>query len=216
MVTPHSVPSRRTGATGAGAGAGHTWFDDLQGLATGVLFVAVALALLRSAGLATGGTAGIALALHYAGGWPFGVLLFAVNLPFYALAWRRLGVRFTLKTAAAVSLLAWLTEQLPRWLQIGRVDPWFAAVAGGLLLGAAFIILFRHRASLGGLNVLVLWLQNRFGWRAGVVQGVLDTLILVAASPWLDGPRFAASVLAVLMLNGALALNHKPGRYAAL
>lgn len=199
-----------------GTAAAHSWFDDLQGLATGVLFVSVALVLLKTAGLATGGTAGIALVLHYATGWPFGWLFFAVNLPFYALAWRRLGARFTLKTVAAVSLLAVLSERLPGWLQIGHVDPWFAAVAGGLLLGAAFIILFRHRGSLGGLNVLVLWLQERFGWRAGAVQGVLDTLILASAWPWLDGPQLAASVLAVLLLNGALAVNHKPGRYAAI
>lgn len=199
-----------------GTAATHSWFDDLQGLATGVLFVSVALALLKTAGLATGGTAGVALVLHYATGWSFGALFFAVNLPFYALAWRRLGARFTLKTAAAVLLLAVLSERLPAWLQIGHVDPWFAAVVGGLLLGAAFIILFRHRGSLGGLNVLVLWLQERFGWRAGLVQGVLDTLILASASPWLDGPRLAASVLAVLLLNGALAVNHKPGRYAAM
>ena len=194
----------------------HAWYDDALAFVTGTLFIAIGVTMFTHAGLLTGGTAGLAFLAHYATGLGFGPLFFAVNLPFYALAWRRLGPRFTLKTVAAVSLLAWLSERLPAWLQIGRVDPWFAAVAGGLLLGAAFIILFRHRTSLGGLNVLVLWLQERFGWRAGVVQGVLDTLILVAAWPWLDGPRLAASVLAVLMLNGALAVNHKPGRYAAM
>ena len=64
----------------------HSLFDDLQGLATGTLFVALGLVLLRNAGLLTGGTAGIALVLHYASGWRFGLLFFVINLPFYALA----------------------------------------------------------------------------------------------------------------------------------
>ncbi|OYU81016.1 MAG: hypothetical protein CFE45_28090 [Burkholderiales bacterium PBB5] len=174
------------------------------------------LVLFRQAGLATGGTVGLAFIAHYASGWPFGACLFAINLPFYALAWQRMGRRFTLKTVAAVSLLSLLTEALPRWLQVSQVAPWFAAVAGGLLVGAGFIMLFRHRASLGGLNVLVLWLQERLGWRAGWVQLALDSAILLAAWPWLDAPRLALSVLAALAMNLALAINHKPGRYVAL
>ena len=82
-------------------------------------------------------------------------------------------------------------------------------------MGAGFIILFRHRASLGGLNVLVLWLQERFGWRAGVVQMGIDGLILLSAWPWIDAPRLALSVLAAAAMNFALAVNHKPGRYMA-
>lgn len=91
----------------------------------------------------------------------------------------------------------------------------FAALAGGLLIGTGFIILFRHKASLGGLNMLVLWLQDRFGWRAGVVQMALDAIILLAAWPWVDAPRLALSVLAAVAMNVALAVNHKPGRYIA-
>jgi uncharacterized membrane-anchored protein YitT (DUF2179 family) len=95
------------------------------------------------------------------------------------------------------------------------VAPGFAAVAGGLLVGVGFVILFRHRASLGGLNVLVLWCQDRFGWRAGWVQLGLDATILLCAWPWLDGSRLALSVLAAVAMNLALAVNHKPGRYLA-
>lgn len=193
----------------------HSLFDDFQGLATGTLFVALGLLLLRQAGLLTGGTAGIALVLHYATGWPFGVLFFGLNLPFYALAWIRLGRRFTVKTFAAVAWLSLLSEALPHWLTLGRVAPLFAALAGGLMIGAGFIILFRHRASLGGLNVLVLWLQDRFGWRAGWVQMAIDCSILLAALPWLTAMQLALSIAAAVAMNFALAVNHKPGRYTA-
>lgn len=192
----------------------HSLFDDAQALLTGTLFVVLGLLLFRQAGLMTGGTVGLAFLGHYASGLPFGPLFFCINLPFYALAWKRLGRRFTLKTVAAVSLLTWLSEVLPQWLTV-TVHPVFAAIGGGLLVGTGFIILFRHRASLGGLNTLVLWLQERFGWRAGVVQLTLDCAILLASWPWLDAERLLLSVLAAAAMNFALAMNHRPGRYVA-
>jgi uncharacterized membrane-anchored protein YitT (DUF2179 family) len=193
----------------------HSAFEDAQALLTGTLFVALGLMLVRQAGLMTGGTAGIALAAHYASGWRFGALFFAINLPFYWLAWRRMGPRFTVKTFAAVALLSLLSEQLPGLLAIERVQPLFAAIAGGLLIGAGFLILFRHRASLGGLNVLVLWLQQRTGWRAGYLQLALDVLILLASTPWVDAQRLALSIVGAAAMNVALAVNHRPGRYIA-
>ncbi|HMO47574.1 MAG TPA: YitT family protein [Rubrivivax sp.] len=193
----------------------HSWFDDAQALLTGTLFVGLGLAMFQHAGLMTGGTVGLAFLAHYATGAAFGPLFFVINLPFYALAWRRMGRRFTLKTLAAVTLLALLSEALPHWLRLQQVAPWFAAVGGGLLVGAGFIILFRHRASLGGLNVLVLWLQERFGWRAGHVQMAIDSAILLASWPWIDAKRLALSVLGAAAMNFALAVNHRPGRYMA-
>jgi uncharacterized membrane-anchored protein YitT (DUF2179 family) len=194
----------------------HSGFDDTQALLTGTLFVTLGLALVRHAGLVTGGTAGLAFIAHYATGVPFGLAFFVVNLPFYVLAWQRLGPRFTLKTFAAVALLSAMTEALPLVLTLQRVQPVFAAVGGGLLMGAGILILFRHRASLGGLNVLVLWLQERRGWRAGQVQLAIDVVILLAATPWLAPQQLALSVLGAAALNLALAVNHRPGRYEAV
>ena len=193
----------------------HTWLDDAQALLTGTLIVALGLVLFRQAGLVTGGTVGLAFVTHYATGWPFGALVFAINLPFYALAWVRMGGAFTLKTVLAVGLLAAFTEAVPRWLAIESLHPLFAAVAGGLLIGVGFIILFRHRASLGGFNTLVLWLQERYGWRAGVVQLAIDAVILLAAIPWVGPLQLLLSVLGAALMNLTLAINHKPGRYVA-
>lgn len=193
----------------------HRLYEDVQALLTGTLLVAIGLALFQHTGLMTGGTVGLAFLLHHASGWSFGPLFFAINLPFYGLAWRRMGARFTLKTLAAVSGLALLSAWLPQWLRFAHLSPFFAALAGGLLMGVGFVILFRHRASLGGLNLLVLWCQERFGWRAGWLQLALDTAILLAATPWLDPQRLLLSVMAAAAMNAALAINHRPGRYLA-
>lgn len=193
----------------------HSWLDDAQAIVTGTLFVALALMMFRQAAMVSGGTAGIALVTHYASGWRFGAIFFVVNLPFYWLAWRRMGRRFTVKTFIAVALLALWSEWLPQWLVIERLNPLFAALAGGALAGAGFLILFRHRASLGGLNVMVLWLQERLGWRAGYTQLALDVVILLAATPWVDARGLALSVLAAATMNLALAINHRPDRYVA-
>lgn len=194
----------------------HSTFEDVQALLTGTLFVALGVALFKQVGMLTGGTVGIAFLLHYAGGLPFGALFFCINLPFYWLAYRRMGLPFTLKTIAAVSLMAVLAEVLPRWLQFAQLNAWFAAIAGGLLIGAGMLILFRHRASLGGLNVVVLYLQEKYGWRAGYVQAGLDLVILLCGLAFLPAERIGLSIVGMLAINAALAINHRPGRYMAV
>jgi uncharacterized membrane-anchored protein YitT (DUF2179 family) len=188
--------------------------DDVQGLVTGTLFVALGIFLMKCAGLVPGGLVGLALLLHYRSGLDLGAILFLVNVPFYALAWKRMGRAFTLRTALAVSLLSLLSSWLPRALMLQQIDGALAAVLGGLLCGAGMLILFRHQASLGGLNVLVLRLQERFGWPAGKTQMALDGLIVLSGGWYIgDARRLALSILAVVALNLALVYNHRPGRY---
>jgi uncharacterized membrane-anchored protein YitT (DUF2179 family) len=196
--------------------ARHRPYEDLQALVTGTLFVALGVVMFNQAGLLTGGTVGLALLAHYASGMDFAPAYFLVNLPFYVLAWMRMGAAFTLKTFMAVALLSLLAHLLPLGLAFQHLSPVLAAILGGLLCGTGMLILFRHRASLGGFNVLVLYLQERFGWRAGKVQMVLDSLIVLGGLVVADVPRVALSVLGAVVLNLTLAVNHRPGRYLAV
>jgi uncharacterized membrane-anchored protein YitT (DUF2179 family) len=191
----------------------HSAWEDAQALVTGTLFVALGVAMFKQAGLLTGGTAGIAFLIHYATGWRFGLVFFVVNLPFVWLALRQMGVAFTLKTFAAVGLLSIATELLPHLLGFARLDPAFAAVMGGLVIGAGLLMLFRHHASLGGVNVLALWLQKRRHWRAGTVQLAVDVAILAAAFVTLPPAKALLSLLGAIALNMVVAVNHRPGRY---
>ena len=168
------------------------------------------------AGLLTGGTAGIAFLIRYATGMDFGLAFFLVNLPFYLFAWRRMGAEFTLKTFAAVALLSLFAHLLPRGIAFEYLSPVLSAVLGGLLCGAGMLMLFRHHASLGGMNVVVLYLQERMGWRAGKVQMAIDCLIVLGALWVTDWRCVALSVLGAVVLNMTLAVNHRPGRYMAV
>ncbi len=177
--------------------------------------MALGVLMFKHVGLLTGGTAGVAFWLHYATGWNFGLVFFAINLPFYALAYQRMGRMFTLKTFAAVALLAVLTNLMPQWVQWAHLHPAATAVIGGLLMGTGLLILFRHKASLGGFNVLVLYLQERRGWRAGRIQMVLDCTIVLLAFGVTDWQHVLLSVLGAITLNQTLATNHRAGRYMA-
>ncbi|MBN9408753.1 MAG: YitT family protein [Burkholderiales bacterium] len=191
----------------------HTRTEDALALVTGVLLISVGVAFYRAAGLLTGGTAGLAFLAHYGLQVPFGAAFFVINMPFYWLAWRRMGRAFTLKTFCAVALLSLLTSLEPHVLAFAALDPLYAAVAGGTITGTGFLVLFRHRCSLGGLGIVVLWLQERFGWRAGAVQMGVDCAIVLLALFVMPPLNVAWSVAGAVAMNLVLAINHRPGRY---
>ena len=194
----------------------HSLFEDAQALVTGTLFISLGVAMFNTTGLLTGGTAGLAFLLHYATGVSFGKVFFVINLPFYWLAWRRMGRAFTVKTFVAVALLSLLTEFHPLAVAFGHLVPAYAAVMGGLLMGAGFLMLFRHRASLGGVGILALYLQEARGWRAGKVQMAVDCVIVACALFVVEPMQVVYSLLGAVALNLILAINHRPGRYVAM
>jgi uncharacterized membrane-anchored protein YitT (DUF2179 family) len=191
----------------------HSAFEDAQAIFTGSLFVALGVAMFGKAGLLTGGTAGVAFLLHYATGWRFGPVFFAINLPFYFLAVRTMGWAFTLKTFGAIAAVSIFTEMMPRVLRFELLHPLYAGLMGGFLIGAGLLMLFRHKASLGGINILALYLQQHRGWRAGKVQMAIDCVIVLAAFALVEPWRIAVSVLGAVALNLVVAVNHRPGRY---
>ncbi|GAB3551503.1 YitT family protein [Noviherbaspirillum agri] len=216
-AAPETSAEREKSLTGAPRNMQqHTLFEDIQALLTGTLLVSLGVALLGKASLITGGTVGIAFLLHYLTDISFGKLFFAINLPFYYLAVRKMGWKFTLKTFSAVFLLSAFSEMLPLVFSVDKLNTLYAAAMGGLLCGVGLLVLFRHRSSLGGINVLVLYLQERYGLRAGLVQLGLDATILLLSIPMISLTSVAISLLGAAMLNLTLAINHKPGRYMAI
>lgn len=194
----------------------HNLIEDILAIFTGTVLVSLGVAMFKQAGLFTGGTAGMAFLIHYASGIDFGWIFFLVNLPFYWFAWQRMGWKFTLKTFISVALVSAFSGLHPMVFQLSAPTPFYTAIIGGSLMGVGFIVLFRHQASLGGINILTLYLQDKYGIRAGKLQMVLDVCIVLASFMVVSPMAMLASIVGAIVLNLAIALNHRPGRYMAV
>jgi uncharacterized membrane-anchored protein YitT (DUF2179 family) len=196
-------------------GISHSLFDDVQAILLASLFMSFGVALFTRQEFLIGGTAGVAFLGSYASSWSFGQLFFVINIPFYGLALWRLGWFFTLKTFFAVGLVSILSDWIPQWIVIDSSIPLFAAIFGGSMMGAGLLMLFRHKASLGGLNILSLYLSKYHNVNAGRFQMVVDVVIIILAIYIVDIWATIYSVIAAICMNAVLAINFKKGRYLA-
>ncbi|CPR17163.1 YitT family protein [Brenneria goodwinii] len=192
----------------------HTLLEDVLAILIGTLMVSFGVVLLRQSGALTGGTAGMAFLLHYLTHISFGTAFFLLNLPFYYLAIRRMGWRFTIKTFCAVALVSLFSDLHPLFIHMDKLNPFYATLFGSIIMGLGFIVLFRHKASLGGVNILALYLQDKYGIRAGKFQMAVDIVIVLASLFVVSIPMLIASILGATILNLIIAMNHRPGRYA--
>lgn len=191
----------------------HSLVEDALALITATPLVALGITFYSHAELLTGSTAGLAFLIKYLTEWGFGPVFFVLNLPFYVLAFLRMGWKFTLRTFCAVALVSLFAELTPQWVSFHQINPIYAALLGGMCMGLGMLMLFRHRASLGGVNILALYLQDRFNIRAGKFQMSVDLVIVLAALLVLPVDKVLLSIAGAAILNLILTLNHKPGRY---
>lgn len=195
--------------------AQHSLFEDAQGILIGTLLAAVGMTFFQSTGLLIGGTAGLAFLGEYATKFSFSEVFFVINLPFYYLSYRQLGLAFTLKTFISVFLLSLFVEYAPTFMQFQFIEPLYAALIGGLLVGAGLLGLFRHQASLGGLAILAQYLSRKHGVSIGKFQMFVDCIVLILAIFIVDWHAIVLSIIGAISYNLILVINHKPGRYSA-
>jgi uncharacterized membrane-anchored protein YitT (DUF2179 family) len=191
----------------------HALWEDALALPSGAFLMSFGLFLLNQIGGVSGGLAGVAILGNYLTGVSFGILFFAINVPFYFRAVKRMGWRFTIKTLITVSLVSAFSALHAQYLDVTSVNPMYAAIFAGLVIGVGMIMIFRHGASAGGFGILAAYLQERRGIRAGYVQGALDVVVVLASLALVEPYILLSSIVGAVLLNLVLAINHRPGRY---
>lgn len=194
----------------------HSLPEDVLAISVASIILSFGIALLSELNFLIGGTAGLAFLTQYATNFTFGEVFFVINIPFYILAFWKLGWVFSLKTFFTVTLVSFCTDYVPTLFEFGDVNPFYGAALGGFLIGTGLLMLFRHRASLGGLNIVSIYLQKFHEVNAGKFQMIVDVCIILAAYFVVDVMAIVYSVIASVFLNLILAVNHRPGRYLAL
>lgn len=193
----------------------HSLIEDAAAFVVAATLVALGINFLQTAGLFTGQIAGASLIASYVGDWPFGVVFFVLNLPFYVFAVLRMGWTFTIKSFVAVLLMSAIAEYLGTTLTLEVPHPALAAFIGAVCSGLGLLSFFRHGASLGGVGVMALYLQDRKGIQAGWTQLAFDAGVFLVALFLFPLGIVVWSLVGAAILNVIIAMNHRQDRYIA-
>jgi len=128
----------------------------------------------------SGGLLGIAMISGYF--FPFvdvAWMNLLLNLPLLWLGWRYVGVAFTLYSLFGTLMFSLLANMvaLPTGVDI---HPLWACLGAGLLGGGGGALILSSAGTAGGLDILVVYLRNRFRWRIGRLVLTLNGAILLA------------------------------------
>ncbi|WP_019395362.1 YitT family protein [Priestia filamentosa] len=142
------------------------------------LLTGTGVIILNHSHVVTGGTAGLSLSLAYLSDVPFTILFFLINIPFYIFSFFKMGMKFTVTTICAVTLLSLITAVNPI-LPSFEIPSIVGAVIGGAIIGLGLSLLFINGASLGGFNIVTLYFQKRFQLNPGKVNFSLDFVVVL-------------------------------------
>jgi uncharacterized membrane-anchored protein YitT (DUF2179 family) len=143
-----------------------------------LIYVIGMKSILIPAQLLSGGVTGIAVLLHYLfSGVNVGLLYFLLNIPLIIIGWIHISRRFMIYTVIGIitfSVMAAFIELSPPDI----TDPILSALYSGVICGAGGGIILRSLGSAGGLDVLAVVLNKKYGVRPGSILSLINILII--------------------------------------
>ena len=103
--------------------------------------------------LSTGGFTGIATIFYYLFHFPMGTVILALNIPFFILAFFKIGKKLVIKSIIGTSLLSLfidLFEKIPTLTN----DILLACIYGGIFIGFGLALVLKANASTGGTDLI--------------------------------------------------------------
>lgn len=152
-------------------------------IAAGCLCMALAMDIfLNPNNVVPGGFTALAMFANRLWGWPIGITLLVLNIPFLVWGMKVLGVQFGPKTVLAVALSALLIDSLQPYLPIVQGEPLLYTLYGGLLYGLGMALVFRANATSGGTEIPAKLLEHYRGTRLSTSLLAMDVAALALAA----------------------------------
>lgn len=128
-----------------------------------------------------GGFTGVGQLLNHLLGVSVGTVNIALNVPLFLISMRRIGVRFGVRSLAAMVLLSLLIDHTP--LPPATDDMLLAAVYGGAISGIGFGLVLRGNATTGGTDMLASLLHRLIPvLRVSYAIFFFDGLVIIASA----------------------------------
>ncbi|MBL1230073.1 YitT family protein [Enterococcus sp. BWB1-3] len=110
---------------------------------------------------------------------PVSVSLFALNIPLFFLAWKKIGRKFTIFTFITVALTSVFMQIVPETILSN--DPIICAIFGGAVMGSGIGFALKNGLSSGGLDIFSITIRKRTGRSVGSISIYFNALIIFVA-----------------------------------
>ena len=166
-----------------------------------VIYALTVQLFLLPGNLITGGSTGIALAVHHILGLPVSATVMAFNVAMLIVGFLLLGKAFALTTILSTFTYPIALELLGRILPTGGLtdDVLLCTIFSGLGIGIAVGVVIRAGASTGGMDIPPLVLQKFFRIPVSASLYVFDTCILLMQAMFSDMTRILYGILLVMI-----------------
>ena len=114
-----------------------------------------------------GGIVGISIILSYLTEINLGLLIFIINIPFYLLAFNKIGKKFVIQTFYAIGMLSLALNIFQNCNMPTTNDLLLSTVFGGIILGTGVGLVLKNDGSLDGTEIMSLVLSKKFGFSVG-------------------------------------------------
>ena len=131
----------------------------------------------------TGGTAGLALLLHYITPLTIGTLIALVNLPLLIIGIKYLGKMFAIRTVITIILISVFIDFLAQIIHLRAfiIDTTLSAIFGGILIGLGLALVIKGNSSAGGSTIIAKIVSSKTEIKPGQVILILDSLIVFSS-----------------------------------
>lgn len=133
--------------------------------------------------LLSGGVGGIGILTQYLTGTSSGIVIFIINIPLFALGFKKIDRQFLFYAFISMFVLSFLltiTRNIEMYFKID--DIFLGAVFGGIFNGIGMGLMFRNRTCQGGLDIIAIILKKKYNLNIGTGLMAVNTVIISFSS----------------------------------
>jgi uncharacterized membrane-anchored protein YitT (DUF2179 family) len=150
--------------------------------------------------IASGGVSGISTITDAVFGWEPAFVQLSLNVPLFIAGIVFLGRSFGLKSLVGTMFLP-LVVYLSRDIEAATMDPLLGALFGGIGVGLGLGIVFRGKASTGGVDLAAQIINKYTGLSLGTCVAIIDGMVVVTAGIVFDLERGLYALIALFVTS---------------
>ena len=129
--------------------------------------------------IVAGGVTGIAMIINHFTHWPIGMMVVAMNVPLFALAWKQLGTDVLIGSLVGMAISSVFVDLMSLTNLVLTNDPMLAAIIGGAIKGAGLGMIYYYGATTGGIDIVAKLLRKKYSQiNFGTIVLILDVAII--------------------------------------